>query len=237
MKTGLNRRRRADGFTRAELFAVMAGLLLLTAIVLPALASPRVRSQRVSCANNLRQIGAANQLWGNDHGDLPPYAVAVADGGTRAHALAVNTWLHFSWISNELASPMVLLCPSDTGRPARDFTGDPSGGYVHPNFANRATSYFISHIATGSSARYLTGDRNLNYDALTSGCNFFVGPVFASNRGSPVSPRWSAGLHNQAGNVLAWDGRVDQLSNPQLQQNLQGLYLEDASSFHFITPR
>lgn len=122
--------RPASGFTRLELVALLAALALLAAAVLPALAGNRIRSDRVLCANNLRQISMALQQWGNDHSDQPPWEVLPADGGTYAHALSPNVWYHFAWISNELASPRILFCPTDTGKPARDFTGDPAGGYL-----------------------------------------------------------------------------------------------------------
>src|SRR5206468_10868184 len=116
-------------FTRVELLVVLAVLALLSLVVVPALASNRPRSQRVICANNLRQIGTAMQLWGNDHNELLPQEVAVAEGGTRMHPLAPNVWLHFAWLSNELGSPKVLFCPADTGHPARDFTRNPTGAH------------------------------------------------------------------------------------------------------------
>src|SRR5262245_33734498 len=90
-------------FTRVDLLIVIAVIVLLAAVVLPALANNRFRSDRVICANNLRQIGMAMQLWANDHNELPPYDVPAAEGGTLGHALAPNAWLHFSWVSNELA--------------------------------------------------------------------------------------------------------------------------------------
>ena len=61
---------RPNAFTRAELLVVVAVFALLALIVLPALANNRPRSHRVMCANNLRQIGLAMQLWGSDHNDL-----------------------------------------------------------------------------------------------------------------------------------------------------------------------
>ena len=132
-------------FTRTEALAILAVLSLLMAIVLPALAHDRARSARIICANNLRQISAAQQLWGNDHNDFPPVMVPLNEGGTRVHPLAANAWLHFAWLSNELVTPKVIFCPSDTGKPAEEFTGSPTNGYLNPNFANRATSYFVAY--------------------------------------------------------------------------------------------
>src|SRR5262245_25725168 len=104
---------REPGLTRVDLLALLAGVVLLGLVGVPVVANPRLRSDRVACSNNLRQVGMAMQVWGNDHGDLVPQEVPVAEGGTRQHPLAVNAWLHFSWVSNELGNAQTLFCPSD----------------------------------------------------------------------------------------------------------------------------
>src|SRR5262249_3860072 len=111
--------RQEVAFTYNDLLVVLCALGLLALLVLPALANQRPRSQRVVCANNLRRLGMAFQLWANDHNESFPQELPVADGGTGAHPLAANVWLHFSWISNELSDPKLVFCPSDTGQPAR----------------------------------------------------------------------------------------------------------------------
>jgi prepilin-type processing-associated H-X9-DG protein len=222
-------------FTRSELLFVLAGLALLIFVVFPALANQRPRSQRVICANNLRQVGAAMQLWGNDHDDRPPHHVPLDQGGTQLHTLAPNCWLHFSWISNELAAAAALFCPSDTGQPARDFTGNPASGYIHPNFANRATSYFLAHAATGKpSHEVLAGDRNMDAGASTGGCSVFRTTKILVRR--PADIRWSNGLHNLNGNLLYFDGRVEQLDIAGLRAAV-ATGQDDNGSFHFIVPR
>ena len=65
-------------FTRLELVVVLAVLSLLAAVTWPALAVSAGRSERVTCINNLRQIGRAFQMWGNDHGGQRPWRVPVA---------------------------------------------------------------------------------------------------------------------------------------------------------------
>ena len=225
----------AAAFTRLELLAVLAGVVLLAAAVLPALAGNRIRSDRVLCANNLRRIAMALQQWGNDHDDRQPWEVLPAEGGTYQHALSPNVWFHFAWMSNELATPKVLLCPADTGQPARDFTGDPSGGYLHPNFANRATSYFLSHAFNSGPNAMIAGDRNVTADSTTT-CSRFISTFAAASRPLPVGLRWTSLLHNNAGNMLALDGRVEQFSSAQLQRAISNP-ADDNGNLHYITPR
>jgi hypothetical protein len=229
---------RADAFTRVEFAALLAVLALVAAVILPALAGPRQRSERVSCANNLRQIGTAFQLWGNDHDDQAPQEVPVAEGGTRLHPLAANVWLHLSWLSNELNSAASPFCPTDSGRPARDFTGDPAGGYLHPNFANRATSYFLTHrffSFPDLPSVMLAGDRNVGWDT-SGGCSRFNSALSVSTPPRSGAFAWSTNLHRSSGNVLRLDGRVEQFSNLELRAAF-GQVTVDNESFHFIIPR
>ena len=226
-------------FTRLDLLATLLVLALCAAVMLPALASNRPRSHRVLCASNLRQIGNAFNLWGSDHGDRIPYTVALNEGGTALHPLGVNPWLHFSWISNELSTPAILLCPSDTGRPARDFSADPNGGYLHPNFANAATSYALSHGEYGSGLTMVSFDRNLGYDAIGN-CPFFSRVWFLGvNWTLPPSPnlRWDDKLHVASGNILRLGGHVDQVSNAGLPSAFTFPTDDNNGTKHFIKPR
>jgi len=224
-------------FTRAELLVLFAVLTLLAFLVLPALANTRPRSHRVICANNLRQIGMGVQLWGNDRGDRPPQEVELAEGGTRRHALAANTWVHFAWLSNEIASPKVLLCPADTGVQATEFTGNPAGGYLHPNFANRATSYALSY-RFNSLNPFLAGDRNLVFTGGSAGCSIFNVARAIPLPYSGTTAGWNESIHVLAGNYLSFDGSVKQADNAALRKAFDQAHVDDgASSLHFSVPR
>ncbi len=224
-------------FTRLDLLAVLLTLMLCAAVVLPALASSRPRSQRVACANNLRQIGNAQQLWGNDHGDKIPADVSTNEGGTLRHSLAPNVWLHLSWISNETASPAMFLCPSDTGRPARDFSADPSGGYIHPNFANAATSYLLGYANVQAPTQVIAGDRNIT-SLGQGGCSRFTIALRMNDSSRGLESQWTAGLHNNAGNLLFFDGSVGELTSAALRNVIfEEVGWQDGAIKHSIVPR
>src|SRR5262245_29105227 len=57
-----------DGFTLIELLVVIAIIAILTALLLPALATAKERGRRAVCKSNLRQFGQAFTIYANDHG-------------------------------------------------------------------------------------------------------------------------------------------------------------------------
>jgi hypothetical protein len=86
------------------------------------------RSQRITCANNLKQIGLALRTWAIDHEGQFPFNRSTNDGGTMelcvrgSDGFDANATLHFQVMSNELSTPLIVLCPQDRSKkPARDF--------------------------------------------------------------------------------------------------------------------
>lgn len=59
---------RKIGFTLVELLVVIATIGVLASLLLPALSNARQSAWRVSCGNNLRQLGVAQFLYAGDYG-------------------------------------------------------------------------------------------------------------------------------------------------------------------------
>ena len=120
------RARRA--FTLIELLVVIAIIAILAALLLPALARAKAKARRIHCVSNLRQLTTAMHLYTTDYGKYP-WRVAIAEGGSQRKT---NVFSSLLVMSNELDTPKISSCPSDSRKAAE------SWATLRETVANRA---------------------------------------------------------------------------------------------------
>ena len=185
-------------FTLLELLIVIAIIMVLAALLLPAVQRGLLKGRQTQCLNNLRQIGIGFQSWAQEHGDRYPMQLTYRNGGSlEANRLNLRGFpeisfaaRHFQVLSNELSSSKILVCPADKNRTvARSFAQLGSTNF----------SYWVNSKATfGNSSQMLSGDWNVT--SINVGTN---------KEQSIIRVQFDGMLHQNRGNILFADGHVE----------------------------
>jgi prepilin-type N-terminal cleavage/methylation domain-containing protein/prepilin-type processing-associated H-X9-DG protein len=192
-------------FTLVELLVVIAIIAILASLLLPALARGKQTSHTISCINNLKQWGAATQMFVAENDDYLP-----KNGSPNSYGNLDEGWY--------MDLPRVLRIPTYKEMPWRtDPKFDPGRSiWICPANPRRSNGTNLFHYCLNEHVDG-TGDTNRQVKLCTISQPARVVWLFDNGKQAGVAQQNNVhtNLHNRGANISFLDGHARRFKNTE----------------------